>query len=301
VTASDDTAHSSATTDAGRLLTKVAGRARPRTEALKEFEDGVADLRRRMEPAFWPLLIPKAESMFRWRAKLECGCVHEVLTHGKDRYPDQGSLTDPMSGYRLPAGEYWCPADHDTGKPYRDIVEWVDRKVREFPPDPEEPEHGLDPETWAKIRRTEPHSSAFWTVKLSCGHFTDSVVTDVEWKPEDGPKLVTKKRLEEIRRDFDEYWTAERETGWPEEGPERNHVRKMLDLGWPRPEPEEDCYACSRVKRFTGYQRIGWLVPRPKPTPPSPLTERQMMEKQLAKAEAEVQRLRRKLEQAEDA
>ena len=121
--------------------------------------------------------------------------------------------------------------------------------MREFSPDPEEPEHGLDPKTWAKIRHTEPHSSAFWTVKLSCGHYTDVVVLDTEWKPGDGPRLVPKKRLAEIRRDFDEYWTTEGTTGWPEEGPERDHVRKMLDLGWPRPEPEKDCYACSRVKR----------------------------------------------------
>lgn len=279
----------------GSLLTRVPGRARSRTEVVKEFDEGVADLRRRMKPAFWPLFVPKAEDMFRWRAELECGCIHEVLTHGEDRYPDQGSSTDPLSGYRLPVGEYWCHGDHDTAKPYRDIIEWREKKIREFPPDPEESQHGLDPETWAKIRHAESHSSAFWTVKLSCGHFTDCCVLDVEWEPDDGPKLVAKKRLAEMRRDFEEYWAVDSATGWPEEGPERDHIRKMLDLGWPQPEPEEDCYACTRVKRFTGYQRIGWLVPKPKPSPPR-LTERQMMENQLAKAEAEVQRLRRKLE-----
>jgi hypothetical protein len=187
VTASEETANSPANSNAGKLLTKVPGRARPRTEALKEFEEGVVDLRCRMKPAFWPLLIPKAEDMFRWRAPLECGCVHEVLTPGKDTYPDHGSSTDPITGHRLLAGEYWCTADHGTAKPYRDIVEWVDRKVREFPPDPEEPEHGLDPETWEKIRHTEPHSSAFWRVKLSCGHLADSDVTDVEWSRRTGP------------------------------------------------------------------------------------------------------------------
>lgn len=267
---------------------------------LKEFEAGVAQLRSRMKPALWPFFIPKAEDMFRWRVMLECGCVDEVLTRGHDRYPDQGSSTDPLSGYRLPVGQYWCRSDHETPKPYRDIVEWVRRKVREFPPDPEEPQHGLDPETWAKIRHTEPHSSAFWTVRLSCGHFTDSVVTDVEWKPEDGPKFVTKKRLAEMRRDFNEHWASGDAPQWPEEGPRRDHFRKMLDLGWPRPEPEEDCFACTGAKRFAGYQRIGWLVQRPKPPSP-PLTERQLTEKQLAKAEAEVQRLRRRLEGVQQA
>lgn len=294
MTAKNDVAASPANAGAGSLLARVPGRARPRTEVLREFEESVADLRRRMEPAFWPLFIPKAEDMFRWRVKLECGCVDEVLTHGEDRYPDQGSSTDPLSGYRLPVGEYWCRSDHEAPKPYGDILEWVGRKVREFPPDPEEPQHGVDPETWAKIRHTEPHSSAFWTVKLSCGHFTDSVVLDVEWQPEDGPRLVTTTRLAEMRRDFNEHWASEVATGWPEEGPERDHIRKMLDLGWPRPEPEEDCYACTRGKQLTGYQRIGWLVSRPKQASP-PLTDCQITETQLAKAEAEVRRLRRKL------
>lgn len=308
VTASTAAADTAATVDrrnhtappgADSLLTKIPSRARPRTQVLREFDEGVADLRRRMKPVLWPLFIPKAEDMYRWRIKLECGHVEEVLTHGKDRYPDQRGDTDPLSGHRLPAGEHWCRGDHRTPKPYRDIAEWVDQKVREFPPDPEEPQHGLDPDLWAKIRHTEPHASAFWTVRLSCGHFTDSVVLDIGWKPENGPKLLTKKRLAEIRRDFDEHWATEGFTGWPEEGPERDHVRKMLDLGWPRPEPEKDCYSCTWAKRITGYQRIGWLTPRPKPTPP-PLTERQITEKQLAKAEAEVQRLRRKLERTKD-
>lgn len=101
----------------GSLLARVPGQARPRVEVLKEFEEGVADLRSRMKPAFWPLFIPKAEDMFRWRVRLECGCVHEVLTHGSDRYPDQAPGSDLISRYRLPAGEYWCHGDHDSAKP----------------------------------------------------------------------------------------------------------------------------------------------------------------------------------------
>lgn len=116
----------------------------------------------------------------------------------------------------LPTGEYWRATDHGTVKPYREIVEWVDREGREFPPDPEEPAHGLDPETWAKIRHPEPHSSAIWFVKLSCGHFTRPVV-DVDWKPEDGPEHVPTKRLTKIRSDYEEHWATEGPTVGPEE------------------------------------------------------------------------------------
>lgn len=246
-------------TVAGSLLTRVPGRARPRNEVLEEFEAGVADLRSRMKPALWPLLIAKAEDMFRWRVMLECGCVDEVLTLGQDRYPDQGSSTDPLSGYRLPVGQYWCRSDHETPKPFRDIVEWVRRKVREFPPDPEEPQHGLDPETWAKIRHPEPHSSAFWTVRLSCGHFTDSVVTDVEWKPEVGPKFVTKKRLAEMRHDFNEHWASGEAPQWPEEGP-RRHFRKMLDLGWPRPARARGRLFCLHRSQVGCRLSADWLA-----------------------------------------
>ena len=182
-------------------------------------------------------------------------------------------------------------------KPYRDIVEWVDRKVTEFPGDPEEPVYeGMDAEVWAKIRKPEPHSSAFWRVKLACGHY-EQVCTDVEWKPEDGAALVSAERLAEIRRDLEEIWAEPGQTGSPQEGPERDRVRRMLDLGWPRPEPERACYACARVRRVTGYQRIGWLVPRAKPAAP-PGVDRARLAARLAAAEAEVRRLRKQLDGA---
>lgn len=70
-------------------------------------------------------------------------------------------------------------------------------------------------------------------------------------------------------------------------------MRRMLDLRMPRPEPEQECAACVYAKNVTGYQRIGWLVPRSEPARP---TEREKVAVQLAKAEAEVRRLRRRLE-----
>lgn len=181
-------------------------------------------------------------------------------------------------------------------KPYRAIVEWVRREVKEFPPDPEEPQHGLDAETWSKIRHETPHASAHWLVKLACGHHCH-VVTNVDWKPEDGPRLVSAERREEMTRDFHEHWASqEGKTGWPAEGPQHDHVRKMLALRWPRPEPEQECFACTSASKITGYQRIGWLVPRPRPPAPAP-TEREQIQAQLERAEAEVARLQGKLEE----
>lgn len=280
---------------AGSLLTRVPGRATPRAQVLKEFEEGVAEPRRRYVRALWPLLIPNAGDLYRWRMQLECGCVREVLTRGRDSFPDHGSDVDPLTSRRLLDGEYWCN-EHVTAKPYRDIVDWVDSETKEFPPDPVEPQHGLDPKTWAMVRFTEAHSSAFWLVTLDWGHYMKHVVTDVDWKPEDGPRVVSAERRDEMRIDFADLWEAEsKERPWPKEERQRDHMRKMIDLRWPQPEPEQECYACAYTSRVIGYQRIGWLVARSKP-PVSEPNRREAIQAQLAKAEAEVQRLQLKLD-----
>ena len=228
----------------GALLTRLPGRARPNSRALKEFEEYVADLRRRwLKPAIWPLFEPRAEKQYRWRVQLECACIIELYTHGKDDFPDARSFRDPITRHPLPVGELWC-FDHQADQHvFHDIVEWIDNKIMEFPADPVEPEHGLDAETWARIRHAEPHSSAFWTVRLFCGHVHQHVIANVGWKPEDGPKLSTEKRAAEMLRGFEEMW-AEDPDGYPREGPERDHRRRMLEIRWPRPEPEQECRAC---------------------------------------------------------
>lgn len=86
----------------GTLLTRIPGRARPRAQAVKEFEEATADLKKRYRREFWPLFVPEATKMYRWRMQLECGCVHEVFTSGKDSYPDQHSDIDPFTRRRLP-------------------------------------------------------------------------------------------------------------------------------------------------------------------------------------------------------
>lgn len=285
----------------GSLLKKVPGRARPQKQVLALFEEEIAELRRRYKPEFWSLFVPNAEDMYRWRVQLECGGTREVFTYGSGQFPDGNSDTGPLTGYRFSAGELRCSADHGPAqKIYRDIVEWIKSEVKEFPADPEEPKYGMSAEDWAMTRQVEPHSSAFWTVKLSCGHVSTSVITKVGWKADDGPRLVSDERAAQMRADFEGWWSAGGREGWPEEGPERDHVRKMIELNWPRPEPEQECRACSYAKRITGYQRIGWLVSKtPRVPARKPAVDRKRVEARLAAAEAEVERLRKQLDEGE--
>lgn len=284
----------------GHLLAKIPGRARPRAQALREFEENVTKLRLGCNPVLWPIFVPDAKDMYRWRLQLECGCIHEVYTRGKDRFPDEGTRRDPITRHNLPAGEFWCSNNHgDAVSTYRDIVEWIDRKVREIPADSEEPiDEEIDADTCARIRRTEPCTMAFWKVRLNCGHVYESVATDVSWKPGDTPKRFSAEHTDAARAMFEKAWAEEEGGGWPEEGPERDHIRRMLDLRWPRPEPERDCWACRNARRITGYQRVDWLIPRSKAVKPlsSAAIERKKNEARLAQAEAEVRRLRRQLD-----
>jgi hypothetical protein len=216
-----------------------------------------------------------------------------VFTSGKDKFPDGRPYYDPLGLAYLPLGEMWCVTDHGAPKPYRDIVGWEGRTVHEFPADPDEDPYGMGDEVWAKIRHAEPHSSASWRVKLSCGHY-GAVSTDLGWKPGDGPTLVSVERANEMLEEFEQHWQGDTDP-WPREGIERNHMRTMLEQRWPRPEPDRDCFTCSRVRRIVGYQRIGWLMPPPKPPKPA-AARRDAIEARLKKAEAEAARLRRELD-----
>jgi hypothetical protein len=76
----------------------------------------------------------------------------------------------------------------------------------------------------------------------------------------------------------------------------------MIDMRWPRPEAERDCFTCTHVRRITGYQRIGWLVTRTRPAPRSSSSlDRKKIEARLAAAETEVQRLRKQLDNPDNA
>lgn len=133
---------------------------------------------------------------------MDCGCIREVLTTDKTQLPAEQRWLDLVSAAPLPAGQLLCAHDEEGLGPYRAIVEWGRRREQSFPPDPAEPPDWTDADLWVKIRRDEPSTSAFWTVTLSCGHATD-VVTDVNWKPEDGPRRVSEQRRLEMLANLD--------------------------------------------------------------------------------------------------
>ena len=65
--------------------------------ALKGFEKSIEELKRRYKPVFWPILVPKAKDFHRRHVQLECGCIHEVFTRGKDHFLDARSWSDAIT------------------------------------------------------------------------------------------------------------------------------------------------------------------------------------------------------------
>jgi hypothetical protein len=168
-----------------------------------------------------------------------------------------------------------------------------------FPADPAESPAWASEETWAKMRHDEPHTCAFWTVTLSCGHAAEVPVSDLGWKPADGPRLVSASRLRKIKADFEELRESQPDAQEPRE---REHMRRMIAVRWPSPEPEELCWTCPWAQAITACQRTGWLIPRPaEPTPAKPPKppSRASLQRRLREAEAQAGELRRQLAQLE--
>lgn len=278
---------------------RLPGKPRPQAEALAEYRTE----RGKCPPdrlALWPLLVGDEGELYRWRVLLDCGCVREVMTHGPDRAPCDrqwhgGSFPE---SHRLPVGQLRC-VEHSIETPpyiYREITEWRNRRVVDHPADPiEPPSHWADaPDLWAAVRLDEPRSSsAFWTVTLECGHLSE-VSTDLDWKPEDGPRRATPQRQAEMLAEFD--------ASGPPEDEEAIRMRRMIELGWPLPQPDQMCTDCTVCKTITAYERIGWLSPREKQGPkrdPSAPPSRATLKRRLREAEREAKRLRDQLGEAE--
>jgi hypothetical protein len=192
----------------------------------------------------------------------------------------------------LPAGQILCAHEDSPPAPYREIAAWGDRRELTFPADPAEPPGWADAETWAVLRHDEPHTSAFRTVTLACGHVTEVVASDLGWKPADGPRLVSASRLREMTAEFEELWAEQPDVQAPRE---REHMQRMLAEGWPTPDSEHLCYLRPRAQIIVACQRTGWLVPRkPEPRLPKP-PSRESLQQRLRQAEAQAQDLRRQL------
>jgi len=254
-------------------LRRLPGTPRPRAEVLREYEEYVRKIRsncpadqRILVDIFWP----SPEKLYRWRVQLDCECVIETLTCGDKKLPIDNRWTNGM-GFPLPAGQVICVEHRKDGQaPYREIVKWGVQKIHDFPADPVEPQDDWDPETWKKVRRPEPHQAAFWSVTFSCGHQDEVCVGDVDWKPGDEPRRVTPKRLAELRAEIEEYRASHPDCKY-ESKEDREHEDRYLDRGCPRPDPEDRCYSCLSTRQIVAFQRVGWLVTKPKPTaPPTP-------------------------------
>ncbi|MGR4881224.1 hypothetical protein ACIPUC_17715 [Streptomyces sp. LARHCF249] len=143
---------------------------------------------------------------------------------------------------------------------------------------------------WAVIRHDEAHTSAFWKVTLACGHVEEVVAPALGWNPDDGPRLAEATRVERMIEEFEQFWDSD---PMLQSERQREHTRRMLAAGWPRPRPERSCHTCPDARAIVAYQRVGWLVPRNEaPKPENPPPARPVLERRLRRAEAEAERLR---------
>jgi len=281
---------------------KLPGKAKVRADAIRDAQEHLAAQRARTKPVFWWLVARDyTPETFRWRTEWDCGCIHEVLTERKDRLPTELQWLDPVVPARLPYGQFLCCKATTAGEsPYRKIVGWaeVPHKVRTFPPDPPEPQHGLDPESWAKVRRTEEHTVAYWMVRLECGHAA-SVPARPGWRPADGHvRKDEEERQKTVAywRDYVAYVEAEGKCSeW-----DRHHLARAED-GCPEPDVATDCRSCAAVSTMIAYEPIGLLLPpapKSKAAPPKPSREEaeRALRRKLKLAEDEAARLRAELD-----
>lgn len=265
----------------------LPGEPIPREELIRQYEQWRwANLKEGPGRAvIFDLLVPKPEDTYQWRIQLDCGCVRDVVTTADTVECLMARSAKYWGGddeIRLPAGQWLCadpkcPRYRTTGGPVRDITEWTTR--REKPTVMEA--LVIDGETVLPER-----TCAHWTVVLDCGHH-DTRFTDLDWAPEKGvahrqPKTPLVDMLKELCKDADDeqYW------------------RRMYAETLPTPTPFVQCRTCARTRSVTGYQRIGWVVPKPKaprtPKPPKPPSRRSLQMK-IRKLEREADRLREEL------
>ena len=279
------------------VIRRLPGRARPREEVLREYQESNAKVRKNIPAVLWDFLAPDPDQFYRWRVQLDCGCIKELLTLDKEKLPTESRYRcDHLYHSQLQPGQVGCANDeHTRPQPYREIVAWGERREQTFPADPVESRYDdIDQELWAKIRHDAPHTSAFWIVTLSCGHRSE-VCTDVDWKPEDGPRYARSEWVQKMSEDSEEYWASH--PGGEHER-EREHDRRMLAQGWPRPRPETLCFVCSWVRQIVACERVGWLVPRPKPRPSSPKQpSKASLQRRLREVEQQATQLREQLAQ----
>jgi hypothetical protein len=158
---------------------------------------------------------------------------------------------------------------------------------RHLTADPVEPQHGLDPETWAVICHDEPRWVADWKATLTCGHRIE-VRGDAEWTPDKGMKLTPAERVTEMRVEMAGQYA-------PEPIPE--YWAKRLDAGWPELMTHLDCDSCPVVRKVRAYEPVDWLVAPPKPArkPRRQKSRHELLEERIRRTERELRQLRSEL------
>ena len=73
------------------VIRRLPGRARPREEVLREYQESTAKARRNIPAVLWEFLAPDPDQFYRWRVQLDCGCLKELLTAGKEELPTEST------------------------------------------------------------------------------------------------------------------------------------------------------------------------------------------------------------------
>ncbi|TLG16536.1 hypothetical protein FEK35_04660 [Nocardia cyriacigeorgica] len=278
---------------------KTPGVPQSATRALKEFNKSQQLQRDLVAPGLleiWELRRPKAEDLFRWRARLDCGCVKELLIHGDMRSPLD--TVWPSSGLidgDLPPGEI----EHlhkDMNDSYREIVDWGEYRIVDHPADPVEPPDYIsdDPECWAKIRHSEPRTIAHWGVTLACGHHTEVSVEDLAWRPSNGPVATLSDEKRQLR--LAELDQPETQKAFEGMRAVYDHMKRMILAGLPKPAPEQRCGTCRYAHKIVSCEPNGWLVPSaPVKKPKARTPSRATLQKKLEDAETAASNLRKQL------
>lgn len=284
------------------------------SQALQEARSrSAAEIRRLYEPYYEQLLRLNSltresierrdspENVYRWLVELDCGCITDALTTGysaahvpmEELRPadcifqrmlgsrESGMSTDNilLFGWKVSwkysarqEGYAWCSGHSDT-KPFREIVEWVERKDR--------------PRYYSDRLKKDIGPYASWVVRLSCGHYAHSVVTDVDWRPEHG-HAVQADFVAKIRQRL----------GSEEIGDEtRELLEWQLALQGTEPQEREECPDCAYTRAIVGCRPIGPLA---RPKSPSRPPSHSALTRRLNAAEANIGRLREQLAQAEE-
>jgi hypothetical protein len=276
---------------------KLPGRATPVRQVRREYELAHADVKENVPRDEWPILwwygYPDPEELYRWRIRLDCGCVEEVTTVGDDPVPPDKTWRHPWRDVALAPGRYYHRHKQERLLgPYRLITHWMSSEEYVQQPEPPEPPDWCadSPELWDQIRIKQIQAYAKWTVRLECGHL-GKTLTEPGWQPGREPR-TNAERAETLRGELD---AGEL---FSDEPVEREHWLRMIELGLPSPAPEVGCPECEGVHPIVGYERVGWLVPPlapPMPYQPKPRipTREELLQQRIKELEAENTRLKR--------